>query len=358
MVWLLSKRPEDRPASAGEVLQVLEHPASADTSSAEGAEVALLDRIVRGRLIGRGDELAEAQACWQRSAAGEGRVLLVTGEAGIGKTRLVRELITHVKVAGGRVLASACYAEGGPPYARVAGLLHEVEAQIPQALDELPESVLADLLAAAPSLRLRYPNIPPNPLLPPQAEQQRVFESLVVLFQNLAAGAPLCLFIDDADWADNGTLFLIRYLVRRLRDSRLAIVLTCREAELGATCSLRDVTNDLVRERVLTHIRLGHLTRDQTPRAFEDPLCRRHHPGVSGRDLRPDRRQPIFRRGSLQGARGERQGAFRRRALAAPGHGRAGNPAERAGGHPGACRPATRANARGPFARRDPWPRV
>jgi transcriptional regulator with AAA-type ATPase domain len=91
IVDLLSKDPDDRPASATEVQHILGAPDILDKEATPAEELSTLKRIGRGRLVGREHELGEARALWNRALAGEGRALLVSGEPGIGKTRLVRE---------------------------------------------------------------------------------------------------------------------------------------------------------------------------------------------------------------------------------------------------------------------------
>jgi hypothetical protein len=112
IVRLLSKAPENRPASAREVREALERMAAGGDEVAAapegGPQHAVLDRIVRGRIVGRDWELARAREMWRKAVSGEGRVLLVSGEPGIGKTRLVRELATQAEVSGGRALLGAC----------------------------------------------------------------------------------------------------------------------------------------------------------------------------------------------------------------------------------------------------------
>lgn len=237
-----------------------------------GGEVSsLLDRIVRGRLVGREAELAEEAALWQKAVAGEGQVLLVSGEPGVGKTRLVRELMTQTQASGAIVLVGECYAEGGAPYAPIGQIIR-------QALDTpgweypagsrlaLPDFVLADLITLAPGLRARYPGIPPNPSLDPQSEQERIYESVIELCIRLAQTtlSPLLLVVDDAHWADSGTLFLLRHLARRLRRGRAMIVATYREVELEEARPLHEVLLDLNRERLAVRLKLSRLSREQT----------------------------------------------------------------------------------------------
>ncbi len=273
IVQLLSKRPDDRPTSAAEVQRALDDVAgtlSVGTavellSQLEPSQPSPLDRLARGRLVGRERELAQAKALWQQvvSAPGDEYVLLVSGEPGVGKTRFVRELTTLAEVTGGAALIGECYAEGGAPYAPLAQII-DLTGLVD--LSGLTPLVLADLLTLAPSLRARFPDVPPNPPLDPQAEQLRLFESVVALFAALAAHAPVVLVVDDAHWADGGTLALLRHLARRARQLklRLLIALTYREVELDEARALNDVLRDLNRERLETRLKLARLDKEHT----------------------------------------------------------------------------------------------
>ncbi len=223
VVQLLSKEPGDRPGSAAEVGAGLSRLASGEAAEVvlePAGQPAMLDRIVRGRLVAREQELVQARALWKRAAAGEGQVLLISGEPGIGKTRLVRELLTQVQVAGAWGLLGECYAEGGAPYAPFAQIVGQVLGDGAGDGLDLPDFVLADLVALAPALRLRFPGVPANPPLDPQAEQQRLFENVAAFCAALSARAPVLLVVEDAHWADSGSLALLRHLARRIADAR------------------------------------------------------------------------------------------------------------------------------------------
>jgi len=284
IVRLLSKALEDRPACAAEVLQILDSPDILDKEAVPAAELSMLERIERGRLVGRERELQEARALWNGALSGQGQMLLISGEPGIGKTRLVHELVTQAKVSGGRALVGASYAEGGMPYAPFRQIIREVlrsgsSAAIGDGFD-LPEFVLADLLTLAPELRPRYPfddaqgspDVPADPsaslragpLLDPQVEQQRLFENLVIFHTALSEIAPLLLVLEDAHWADSGTLSFLRHLARRTRRQRVMIVATYREVELDEALPLHEVLLDLNRERLATRLKLPRLDRAQT----------------------------------------------------------------------------------------------
>jgi tetratricopeptide (TPR) repeat protein len=263
---LLSKNPQERPTSASEVLCALESPGILDREATPTRELSVLERIERGRLVAREAELSQARALWNKSSAGEGGMLLVSGEPGVGKTRLVRELCTEVRVAGDRVLVGECYAEGGAPYAPFAQILRRAfrDGAGDELAAALPDFVLADLLTLAPSLRLRFPDVPPNPSLDPKSEQQRLFESVVACCHSMCREAPVLVVLEDAHWADSASLALLRHLARRTRRQSLLLVATYREVELDQTLPFQEVLLDLNRERLATRLRLSRLDQEGT----------------------------------------------------------------------------------------------
>jgi len=265
IVHLLSKTPAGRPASASEVLRMLEQPSILDREAVPAEELSLLERIERGRMVGRARELQEARVLWNQARSGQGRMLLISGEPGVGKTRLVRELVTQVEVSAGRALVGASYAEGGAPYAAFGQIIRQALRSDSDDGYDPPEPVLADLLTLASELRLRYPDLPANPPLDdPQAEQHRLFRNLLVFFTALNDRAPLLLVLEDAHWADSGTLSLLRHLARHTRHQRVLIVATYREVELDQARPFHEVLLDLNRERLATRLKLPRLDRGQT----------------------------------------------------------------------------------------------
>ena len=236
----------------------------------EGTTTSMLDRIVRGRLIGRERELMDANLCWQKTIAGEGQALLISGEPGVGKTRFTRELVEQLRTGGATVLIGECYAEGGAPYAPIAQIIQDAFTQNPGLPNSLPQYVLADILTLAPSLRLRYINTPINQPLDTQSEQERIYDSVLELCARLSFRTPLMLFLDDAHWADPGSLSLLRHLARRSRATlqkarpRMIIVITYREVELDEARALNEVLLDLNRERIATRIKLTRLNKERT----------------------------------------------------------------------------------------------
>lgn len=261
---LLAKQPSERPASAAEVREMLRKIIEAESTPGTPLP-APLEQIVRGSFVGREHEFSEANAQWQKAVSGQGSVLLISGEPGIGKTRLARELISLAGFSKGLALVGECYAEGGMPYAPVARMLQEAVGSdsLHRSLG-LPENVMADLITIAPGLRSYYPDISPNPPLDPQAEQQRLFDHVVDFVSALSAKVPILWLVDDAHWADAGSLVLVRHLARRTRNARILIVLTYREVELSEARALNEVLADLNRERLAERIKLTRFSREQT----------------------------------------------------------------------------------------------
>lgn len=265
IVSLLNKDPKDRPASATEVLGFLASPDILDQEAISVEELSVLKRIGPGRLVGRDQELGQARGLWSKVLSGQGQMLLLSGEAGIGKTRLVRELATHVQVSGGQALEGACYAEGGMPYSPFTQILRRAFNSDSGTDLNLPEIVLADLLTLVPVLRLNYPDIQPMPALDdPKSEQQRMFENLVIFFCALSDLSPLLLIVEDAHWADSGTLTLLRHLARHTHQRRIMIVATFQEVGPEEARLLHEMLLDLNREGLVTQVRLPRLDREQT----------------------------------------------------------------------------------------------
>ena len=270
---LLKKQPEERPASAQEVIAILES-ASAPapvTPAPESApapaaipEMAVLDRIARGRIVGRARELKEARTLWEQASAGDGRTVLISGEPGIGKSRLVRELATQVEVRGGVTLIGKSFPEGGAQYAPFAQIFRRALARVNGVPYGLSNFVLSDLLSVTPELRPHYPDLPLNPDLDPESERRRLFENVVTFLQAVTTEAPAMLVLEDAHWADQGSLALLRHLARRTRDRRLMLVATYREVELDEHLPLNDLLQTLNRERLSARIKLTRLDRAST----------------------------------------------------------------------------------------------
>ncbi len=264
IVRLMSKRPEERPASAAEVMQALAH-LDAVVEPVSSKAPSLLDPIVRGRLVGRSGELTALREHWVYAQDGHGHLVLISGEPGIGKTRLAGELVTYAHLNRALVLQGACYEyEATTPYLPLIEALRDwVQAQPTDALRSQLDSMAAELAKLAPEIEARLGPLTPNPPLEPDQERMRLFDHVARFLQALASVNGVLLFIDDMHWADQGTLALVHYLLRRLRNERLLILGAYREVELDRAHPLAAALVEWNRERLATRIQLGRLTRDE-----------------------------------------------------------------------------------------------
>ncbi len=284
---LLSKNIEDRPGDAAEVRQSLAYLLNTKLNGTSVVSTdALVGQLARGILVGRERELAEAKALWMAAAQGTAneRILLITGESGVGKTPLIQELTTFVEMAGGYPLKTQCFEGSFTPYIPLADVIRNglfsrgTPPTSPVNRDalsvEIPESILADLLMLVPDLRLAFPDLQPNPVLEAQTEQLRLFESAVSFFTQLQARKPLLIVLEDANWADGGTLFLLRHLARRARlaQLRLLLVFSYQEAELDSNLPLHNVLADIHRDRLAARIKLTRFDLEGTRLVLENLL--------------------------------------------------------------------------------------
>jgi serine/threonine protein kinase len=140
IVRLLNKSPEDRPASAGEVLEILSLPEVHQPASPGDIEIPILERIGRGRMAGREQVLLQARSLWSRVLAGGSQTLLIRGEAGIGKTRLVRELIAQAEVSKAHVLQGWNVAQPVQPFGAIRQILRTAFQDLADSITRCPTS--------------------------------------------------------------------------------------------------------------------------------------------------------------------------------------------------------------------------
>ena len=259
---LLNKDPKDRPLSAAETIDILEKPNILE--SAEERDLSVIDRIVRGRMIGREEEFTIARELWNRTSAGDGQLLLISGEPGIGKTRLVQEITTQAELSGGQTFLGASYAETGMPFDPYRQMLRNIFSNGVSERPDLSQSLLADMITLLPELKGRFPDVPTNPPVDPQTEQARLFDHLTILFNMLAKDAPLMLVMEDVHWSDSGSLSLLHHLARNTRNDRVMIVGTYREVELDEARPLHEMLLDLQREGLGERMKLSRLDKEAT----------------------------------------------------------------------------------------------
>jgi DNA-binding CsgD family transcriptional regulator len=229
--------------------------------------------LVSPVLVGRQAELGFLTGALERVLAGAQVSVLVGGEAGVGKSRLVHELTDRARAAGTRVLIGGCVelGGGGIPFAPVVEMMRALAG-------ELPEDRLAEVLGSArPEIGRLVPELgdgSPGPGLP-ERDPSTLLELMVGMIARLAVDVPLLLVFEDLQWADGPTLDLLALLVARSGGGRLLLVLTARSDELHRGHPFRRMAARWEQQRLAERLELERLGRPEVAAQVEAILGER-----------------------------------------------------------------------------------
>jgi DNA-binding SARP family transcriptional activator len=242
-------------------------PAAAGPWEASPWPAPLAAAVDRHALVGRSVELAYLDRCWREANEGQRALVLLTGDAGIGKTRTAAELAAHAQGEGAVVLYGRFDEETLTPYQPVVEMLRGWSAGAP--LDSLRER----LGPRAAELSILLPEFGPPPadhmapgaISGPEADAQRYrfFDAVAALIGEVGADGPVMLVFDDLHWADRPTLQLLRHLVRSPAPRRVLFVGTYRESEVSDRHPLHELVGDLRREGTLRRLELSGLAESE-----------------------------------------------------------------------------------------------
>ncbi len=267
---LMAKDPAERYGSAEEARRALQalRPSTLDEGEAPAGEApavaALLGTVRRGRLIARDKELRELKGYIDLAISGQGQMVLVAGEPGIGKTRLSREAMVYARLRGARVLTGACYEqEATVPYLPFVEAMRTYIRSRPPAdsRDEVGEAG-HELIKILPELAELVPGLQASPRLEAAQERLRLFDGITDFLVRLSRIAPILFFLDDLHWADGTSLHLLTHVARRLRSERILVLGTYRDVELDREHPLADVLREMNRERLYQRMLLRRLDRE------------------------------------------------------------------------------------------------
>jgi DNA-binding CsgD family transcriptional regulator/tetratricopeptide (TPR) repeat protein len=225
-------------------------------------------------LVGRAGQLETLRGLIDLAKRGEGHVALVSGEAGIGKSRLVVEAKTFATTQGFLVLQGNCFsADVSYPYAPLLDLLRSFFAS---PLKETPATELETLA------RNIFPLLPefvadqsiPVPRLDPEQEKRRLFAVLVNFFIHLLSQSPVLLIIEDVHWSDDTSLDFLHTLVRRIVSQQFLLVVTYRHDEISP--SLGNWLTQIDRTRITQEMRLAPLSRGEVDTMLSAIFDSRH----------------------------------------------------------------------------------
>ncbi len=210
--------------------------------------------ISTAAFVGREGELDDLLDAYTRAAAGNGTTALVGGEAGVGKSRLVRETAVHARREGARVLVGQCLdlEEGGLPYAPVLDILRTLDREL---TPEEGAATLAPLLSLVGRLD---DTTAAGAAGAGQLGQARLFELLLTVIERLVDSRPLVFVVEDLHWADRSTLDLVSLLASNTRALPVLTVGTYRSEDVPPRHPLRPLTAELTR-RGARHLQLHRL---------------------------------------------------------------------------------------------------
>jgi transcriptional regulator with XRE-family HTH domain/tetratricopeptide (TPR) repeat protein len=234
-----------------------------------------LGALPTGQLVGRKRELELITDTLEAVAAGHGRLLVLVGEPGVGKTRLAQEIALQARVRDYRVLTGRCY----EPQQRVA--YFPFLDTLSEAMPFAQGNILSPVAERWPDVARLLPDQLASVLSPIQLDdgnaQQRLFWQVGDLLKTLSKRNPVALLLDDLQWADRASLDLLLHLARYLRDRPILLVGTAREIEAQHQPPLLEALSELRREELLEQLAVRPLAADATSALIEATLA-----GVKG----------------------------------------------------------------------------
>jgi class 3 adenylate cyclase/tetratricopeptide (TPR) repeat protein len=222
---------------------------------------ALLERTP---FVGRKAERAELRRCLDRATRGQGALVMIGGEPGVGKTRLAEELAAEARQRGLLSLTGHCYEmEGAPPYIPFVEIL-EATARIVlrEAFREALGDAAPEVAKLMPELRRLFPDIAVPLELPPEQERRYLFNCMHEFMERAGRAQPLFLVLEDLHWADDSTLLLLQHIAQRLHEMPLLILGTYRDVELDVARPLARALEQFLRQRLAHDLALKRLPED------------------------------------------------------------------------------------------------
>ncbi|MCA1682529.1 MAG: protein kinase [Actinobacteria bacterium] len=261
---LLAKSPAERPESATAVREALQAIAAASSVERVVADDgAALERFDDGLFLGREAEMRELRGAVDGAFAGHGRIVMIVGEAGIGKTRLAAETDTYAELRGATVLWGRCTQSAGAPsyWPWIQAIRSYVRTVGPDVLRSELGSGASDIAQIVSEVGPQLGEVAEPQSLDPEQARFRLFDSIAGFLANASQRTPIAIFLDDLHLADPQSLLLAQFVAAELASARILLVGTYREDDLDADHPLLTVHAALARERGYTRMRLRGLDR-------------------------------------------------------------------------------------------------
>jgi serine/threonine protein kinase/tetratricopeptide (TPR) repeat protein len=227
--------------------------------------------VYRTPVVGRASEQSELTALLEKAEQGHGSLVMISGDPGVGKTRLVWDLAQQAHDKSFNCLMGHCSEmEGAAPYLPWVEMLEfAVRTGRKEALREQLGDTAPELAKLTPKLHRLFPDLPPPLELPPEEGRLFLFNCVLEFLQRSCDARPLLLLLEDLHWADESTLALLRHLAPHLHGMRFLIVGTYRDVELDVSRPLATTLQELVRGRQVERVTLARLPEDDVTAMLE-----------------------------------------------------------------------------------------
>lgn len=212
--------------------------------------------------VGRTEELDQLSAAWRRAVHRSGSTVFISGEPGVGKSRLVAEVVATTQSQGGQVLIGTTSDPEGEPYQAIVTALRLGLSRL--GVTEHDRGWLVALGQVLPEIHSLHPNLERTETFDDDYARERLFEAFVRAVERLGRTRPLCLVLEDLHWAGSGTLDALATLARRVGALPVLIVVTYRRDDAPATTAIRELRGRLTAERRAAAIPLERLTEAET----------------------------------------------------------------------------------------------
>jgi class 3 adenylate cyclase len=229
-----------------------------------------MTRLLGGTFVGRDVELSQLGDALDSALGGQGRLVLVAGEAGIGKTRVTEELADRATARGVKVVWGRCSeSEGASAYWPWIQVLRAATADLPpEALAAQFGQNVAAVAQLLPELAVALPSPAPPTVQEPESARLHLYQAMSDFLRRASRSTALLVVLDDLHWADQASLSLLEFVARELAGARVLLVATYRDVEVHRHHPLSDSLAELVRQPVTSRVVLRGLNQDQVRRCI------------------------------------------------------------------------------------------
>jgi DNA-binding SARP family transcriptional activator len=221
--------------------------------------------------VGRENQLGELRAGLDDAFVGTGRLFLLVGGPGIGKSRLAEELLSQARARGARVIVGRCWEAGGAPayWPWVQALRTYVGETDPRMLRTELGAGTGEIVQILPELRELFPDLPEPIGVESEGARFRLFDAVAEFLARASANRPLAVFLDDLHAADAASLLLLQFVARVLSSTRTLVIGAYRDVDPTPGESLTGTLGELAREPITSRLSLGGLDEDEIGQYLE-----------------------------------------------------------------------------------------